>query len=720
MDPNQQNNKKNNKNGKNNKNLRGVLTLIAWAVALTVVFNYLGAYAGNNANRTTSHEVTYSQFIAMVKAEDIQSIEFKDSTIYIDPTDDYVYTDEQGKTYPGKDVTLYTTQLNNPYLFALLDEHPSISYTEPYQAPMSPVLELMVAYVLPVILLMGLFMLLMRIMSKNGGGIGGIGNVGKANAKVYMEKSTGVTFKDVAGQDEAKESLEEIIDFLHNPGKYAAIGARLPKGALLVGSPGTGKTLLAKAVAGEAGVPFFSISGSDFVEMFVGVGASRVRDLFKEAAKVAPCIIFIDEIDTIGKSRDGGRFGGNDEREQTLNQLLAELDGFDPTKGVIVLGATNRPEVLDKALLRPGRFDRRITVDRPNLAGRLATLQVHTRNIHLAEDVDLNKIAQATAGCVGADLANLVNEAALRAVRKGRKAVNQNDLLVSFEVVIAGSEKKGTVITEDEKRIIAYHEVGHALVAAKQKNAQPVSKITIVPHTQGALGYTLHLPEEEKFLMSREDILTEIRTLLAGRSSEEVVCNTMTSGAANDIERATELARNLVARFGMCEEFDMMALGTVNTQYLDDTYSMSCAQETYAAADRAVIKIIRQCHQEAKEILEANRELLDKIAAYLLKKETITGQEMMAIIEGRDPETVDNYGATREEEPKSFRPSTPAVIEAPAKHISMVSEPVPMPDFDEATQPEQQPEEQPAEPSQPEEPAEPSQPDQPESEEKND
>ena len=716
MDPNQQNNKKNNKNGKNNKNLRGVLTLIAWAVALTVVFNYLGAYAGNSANRTTSHEVTYSQFIAMVKAEDIQSIEFKDGTIYIDPKDDYVYTDEEGKTYSGKDVTLYTTELNNPYLFALLDEHPSISYTEPYQAPMSPVLELMVAYVLPVILMVGLFMLLMRIMSKNGGGIGGIGNVGKANAKVYMEKSTGVTFKDVAGQDEAKESLEEIIDFLHNPGKYAAIGARLPKGALLVGSPGTGKTLLAKAVAGEAGVPFFSISGSDFVEMFVGVGASRVRDLFKEAAKVAPCIIFIDEIDTIGKSRDGGRFGGNDEREQTLNQLLAELDGFDPTKGVIVLGATNRPEVLDKALLRPGRFDRRITVDRPNLAGRLATLQVHTRNIHLAEDVDLNKIAQATAGCVGADLANLVNEAALRAVRKGRKAVNQNDLLVSFEVVIAGSEKKGTVITEDEKRIIAYHEVGHALVAAKQKNAQPVSKITIVPHTQGALGYTLHLPEEEKFLMSREDILTEIRTLLAGRSSEEVVCNTMTSGAANDIERATELARNLVARFGMCEEFDMMALGTVNTQYLDDTYSMSCAQETYAAADRAVIKIIRQCHQEAKEILEANRELLDKIAAYLLKKETITGQEMMAIIEGRDPETVDNYGATREEEPKSFRPSTPAVIEAPAKHISMVSEPVPMPDFDEATQPEQQPEE----PSQPEEPAEPSQPDQPESEEKND
>ena len=396
---------------------------------------------------------------------------------------------------------------------------------------------------------------------------------------------------------------------------------------------------------------------------------------------MAPCIIFIDEIDTIGKSRDN-RLGGNDEREQTLNQLLAELDGFDPSKGVIVLGATNRPEVLDKALLRPGRFDRRITVDRPNLAGRLATLQVHTRNIHLAEDVNLEKIAQATAGCVGADLANLVNEAALRAVRKGRKAVNQNDLLVAFEVVIAGSEKKGTVITDEEKRIIAYHEVGHALVAAKQKNAQPVSKITIVPHTQGALGYTLHLPEEEKFLMSREDILAEIRTLLAGRSSEEVVCNTMTSGAANDIERATEMARNLVARFGMCDEFDMMALGSVQSQYLDGGYSMTCAQETYAAADRETIKILRQCHEEAKQILRENRELLDKIAAYLLKKETITGQEMMAIIEGRDPETVDNHGASKSSQP-AFRPSVPETIEAPARHINIVSEPIPMPNYDE-------------------------------------
>ena len=705
------NNDQNNKNGKGRNNLRGILTLVAWALVLTVAFNYFSAYNRNAASKATSHEIKYSEMVALIESGKAAEVQFKDDAIYVTPVEGYTYTEEQDEnsTTPPKSytqskdsqLTLYAAYLKNvsdTTLVALLREH-NVAYTSAYETQMNPVLVFMMQYILPTIIMVGLLMLVFRMLAKNGGGgFGGIGSVGKSNAKVYMEKSTGVTFKDVAGQDEAKESLEEIIDFLHNPGKYTAIGAKLPKGALLVGSPGTGKTLLAKAVAGEAGVPFFSISGSDFVEMFVGVGASRVRDLFKEAAKVAPCIIFIDEIDTIGKSRDASKFGGNDEREQTLNQLLAELDGFDPSKGVIVLGATNRPEVLDKALLRPGRFDRRITVDRPNLAGRLATLQVHTRNIRLAEDVDLNKIAQATAGCVGADLANLVNEAALRAVRKGRKAVNQNDLLVSFELVIAGSEKKGTVITEEEKRIIAYHEVGHALVAAKQKNAQPVSKITIVPHTQGALGYTLHLPEEEKFLMSREDILAEIRTLLAGRSSEEIVCGTMTSGAANDIERATEMARNLVARFGMCDEFDMMALGTIQSQYLDGGYSMTCAQETYAAADRETIKIIRQCHEEAKQILRDNRELLDKIAAYLLKKETITGQEMMAIIEGRDPETVDNYGATREPDQKLFRPSVPETIEAPAKHINIVSEPVPMPDFD-------QPEDKPAE-EKPEEPEE--------------
>ena len=701
MDPNNKKDQKNNQN--RNRNMRGVVTLIIWALVLTVVFNYINAYSNNLTKRASSHEIPYSQLIDLIQEDQVAELKIEKGVLYATPVDGYVYTEEaadknkEPKSYTQSEKTpliLYTTALNDASLLPLLEEH-NVKYTSPVQTQMSPILEFMIAYILPVIVMVALFMLVMRIIAKNGGGIGGIGSVGKSNAKVYMEKSTGVTFKDVAGQDEAKESLEEIIDFLHNPQKYTAIGARLPKGALLVGSPGTGKTLLAKAVAGEANVPFFSISGSDFVEMFVGVGASRVRDLFKEAAKVAPCIIFIDEIDTIGKSRDGGRFGGgNDEREQTLNQLLAELDGFDPGKGIIVLGATNRPEVLDKALLRPGRFDRRITVDRPNLAGRLATLQVHTRSIHLAEDVNLEKIAQATAGCVGADLANLVNEAALRAVRLGRSAVNQNDLLAAFETVIAGSEKKGTVITDEEKRIIAYHEVGHALVAAKQKNAQPVSKITIVPHTQGALGYTLHLPEEEKFLMSREDILAEIRTLLAGRSSEEVVCHTMTSGAANDIERATEMARNLVARFGMCEEFDMMALGSVQNQYLDGTYSMSCAQETYAAADRAVIAIIRQCHEDARRMLEENRELLDKIAAYLLKKETITGQEMMAIIEGRDPETVDNYGATREEKQPLFRPSSPEVIEAPAKHIHIVSEPVPSPE-------EQTPEEQTPEEAQP-------------------
>ena len=704
MDPNNKKDQKNNQN--RNRNMRGVVTLIIWALVLTVVFNYINAYSNNLTKRASSHEIPYSQLIDLIQEDQVAELKIENGVLYATPVDGYVYTEEaadknkEPKSYTQSEKTpliLYTTALNDASLLPLLEEH-NVKYTSPVQTQMSPILEFMVVYILPTILLVGAFLLVMRLVSKNGG-IGGIGSVGKSNAKVYMEKSTGVTFKDVAGQDEAKESLEEIIDFLHNPQKYTAIGARLPKGALLVGSPGTGKTLLAKAVAGEANVPFFSISGSDFVEMFVGVGASRVRDLFKEAAKVAPCIIFIDEIDTIGKSRDGSRFGGgNDEREQTLNQLLAELDGFDPGKGIIVLGATNRPEVLDKALLRPGRFDRRITVDRPNLAGRLATLQVHTRNIHLAEDVNLEKIAQATAGCVGADLANLVNEAALRAVRLGRSAVNQNDLLAAFETVIAGSEKKGTVITDEEKRIIAYHEVGHALVAAKQKNAQPVSKITIVPHTQGALGYTLHLPEEEKFLMSREDILAEIRTLLAGRSSEEVVCHTMTSGAANDIERATEMARNLVARFGMCEEFDMMALGSVQNQYLDGTYSMSCAQETYAAADRAVIAIIRQCHEDARRMLEENRELLDKIAAYLLKKETITGQEMMAIIEGRDPETVDNYGATREEKQPLFRPSSPEVIEAPAKHIHIVSEPVPSPE-----EPQTPEEKSPEEPQTPEE-----------------
>ena len=667
MDNNQN---KNSNDNKNKKNINGLLILVGWAVGLTILFNYLSAYSRQASTAATTHEIMYSEFLELVETDKVTEVVFTDGKLEITTEEGYVYTDEAGNAY-DKDFTLFTMQLGSldRDLITLLKDH-GVDFTNPYVPQMSPVLEFMIVYILPIILLVGAFMLFMNLMAKRGGGIGGIGSVGKSNAKVYMEKTTGVTFSDVAGQDEAKESLVEIIDFLHNPGKYTAIGAKLPKGALLVGSPGTGKTLLAKAVAGEAGVPFFSISGSGFVEMFVGVGASRVRDLFQEAAKVAPCIIFIDEIDAIGKTRDSRFGGGNDEREQTLNQLLAEMDGFDPSKGIIVLAATNRPEVLDKALLRPGRFDRRITVDRPNLAGRLATLQVHTRKIRMAEDVDLNKIAQATAGCVGADLANTVNEAALRAVRQGRHAVNQEDLLASFEVVIAGAEKKGTVITEQEKKIIAYHEVGHALAAAKQKKAQPVTKITIVPHTEGTLGYTLHLPEEEKFLMSRDDILTEIRTLLAGRCAEELVFDTQTSGAANDSARATELARNLVARFGMSEKFGMMALGTVQSQYLDGGYSMNCAQETFALADKEVAALLQRCHDEARSLLEENREMLDKIAGYLFQKETITGSQMMAILEGRDPDKEEYYGVPAQ---------TDGAVEPPAKHISIVSEPIPMP-----------------------------------------
>ena len=469
----------------------------------------------------------------------------------------------------------------------------------------------------------------MRMITKRMSGDGVMGGFGHSKAKMYMEKQTGVTFKDVAGQDEAKESLQEIIDFLHNPKKYTDIGAKMPKGALLVGSPGTGKTLLAKAVAGEAGVPFFSISGSDFEEMFVGVGASRVRDLFQQATKVAPSIVFIDEIDAVGRSRDS-RFGNND---QTLNQLLGELDGFDSSKGVVILAATNRPEILDKALLRAGRFDRRIIVDRPNLQGRLDTQKVHTRKIKLSEDVDLRKIAQATAGAVGADLANLVNEAALRAVRNGRKAVNQEDLLVSFETVIAGTEKKNTVLTDTEKRLVAYHEVGHALVAALEKHAQPVSKITIVPHTSGALGYTMQMPEEEKFLSTADELMTELRTLVGGRAAESVVFGIKTTGAANDIQRATALARNMVALYGMSEELGLMAPATITNQYLEGQAHLDCSPETSAIVDNAVKKLLNQCYEDATRILKENRELLDEISLFLLTKETITGEELMRFVE---------------------------------------------------------------------------------------
>ena len=480
-------------------------------------------------------------------------------------------------------------------------------------------------------LMIGGVFLLMHTLTKRMSGDGLMGGFGKSKAKLYMEKSTGVTFKDVAGQDEAKESLQEIIDFLHDPQKYTDIGAKLPKGALLVGSPGTGKTLLAKAVAGEANVPFFSISGSDFVEMFVGMGASRVRDLFQQAAKVAPCIIFIDEIDAVGRSRDT-RYGGNSEQEQTLNQLLAEIDGFDSTKGVVCLAATNRPEILDKALLRPGRFDRRIVVDNPNLQGRLDTLKVHTRKIKLSEDVDLRKIAQATAGCVGADLANLVNEAALRAVRKGRKMVNQEDLMAAIDTVVAGAEKKNTVLSEAEKRLVAYHEVGHALVSTLEKRSVPVSKITIVPHTEGALGYTMYLPEEEKFLSTKDELLSQLRGILGGRAAEQVVFGVQTNGASNDIQKATALARHMVSLYGMSDELGLMATATIQSQYLDGQAHADCSQETAYKVDMAVQKLLDQCYADAKQILADNRALLDEISEFLLVKETITGDELMAFV----------------------------------------------------------------------------------------
>ena len=677
-------NNRNNRNDKNRSRGGGMWSIVLWALLLTIGVNYLSVMLDQARSAESSCEIAYSELIDLVEEGKVKSIEFGDSVFTITPVDGFTYTDADGKSY-DQDYTLFTTIIPDATenLLALCDEH-GVTYTKPYQAPISPILAFMVTYILPTVLMVGAFMLLMNIVAKKSGGmggIGGIGSVGKANAKVYMEKSTGVTFADVAGQDEAKESLVEIIDFLHNPEKYTAIGAKIPKGALLVGSPGTGKTLLAKAVAGEAKVPFFSISGSDFVEMFVGVGASRVRDLFAEASKVAPCIIFIDEIDTIGKSRDGGRYGGgNDEREQTLNQLLAEMDGFDPSKGVIVLAATNRPEVLDKALLRPGRFDRRITVDRPNLAGRLATLQVHTRGIKLAEDVDLKKVALATAGCVGADLANLANEAALRAVRKGRKLVTQEDMLAAFEFVIAGSEKKNSVLTEFEKKLVAYHEVGHAMVAYKQKNAEPVQKITIVPHTEGSLGYTLLMPEEDKTnLRTRDELMAKIAVSMGGRAAEEVVMNTMTNGASQDIQEATGIARSMVAMYGMSDEIGMVALGSVRNQYLDGGYGLDCAQDTAAIMDREVKGILDKCYAAAVQVIRDNREDMDKVVAYLLEKETITGGEMVAILEGRDPSTVEEAYASTRAENGGFRPSQPSVIEAPAKHISMTSEKIEMP-----------------------------------------
>ena len=664
------NDNKNNKNNKPGGNWRGVASLVGWALLLTIIFSYASSVIGSTGRQASSINVEYGEFQEMVESGQVARVEFDNAEdiLLITPEEGYSYTAEDGTVYTktedgytymdaaGQEQTahleLFTVRIqSNDAVIDFLNEYGVEGVDKEYQAPVNPVLAMLVSYVLPFVLIFLMFSLVMRWMAKKGGmgGMGGIGGVGKANAKVYMEKSTGVTFKDVAGQDEAKESLTEIIDFLHNPQKYTEIGAKLPKGALLVGPPGTGKTLLAKAVAGEANVPFFSISGSDFVEMFVGMGASKVRDLFKQAKEKAPCIVFIDEIDAIGRTRDS-KFGGNDEREQTLNQLLAEIDGFDSSKGVVILAATNRPEILDKALLRAGRFDRRIIVDRPNLAGRYQTLRVHTKNIKLAEDVDLHKIAQATAGAVGADLANLVNEAALRAVRMGRKAVNQQDLLTSFELVIAGTEKKGTVLTDTEKRIVSYHEVGHALVAALQKHSQPVSKITIVPHTSGALGYTMQMPEEEKFLSSREELIVELQTMLGGRAAEQVVFGIATTGASNDIERATELARKMVTQYGMSDKLGLMALSTVSNPYLDGSTMMNCADSTSSAADEEIHKLLMDCYADAKKLLVEHRSLLDEIAMYLLSKETITGDEFMAYVNADSKRLTD--GSEAEEPPE--------------------------------------------------------------------
>lgn len=605
---NNQNNKNNNPDGKKPRGRLFTMLLIAIAVSLVVS----GIYNAITDSKYT--ETSFSDFLSEMEAGNLSEVEIhSDRIYYMTRTEAEKPADEQQACYTGLPAGDHMGLLERLHELGVEGSEKIVEDNS------------FIMMILSYGLMIGVLMLGMNLITRRMGPAGGMGD---SKAKVYMERSTGVTFKDVAGQDEAKESLQEIIDFLHNPQKYTEIGAKLPKGALLVGSPGTGKTLLAKAVAGEANVPFFSISGSDFEEMFVGVGASRVRSLFQQAAKVAPCIIFIDEIDAVGHRRDS-RLGYND---QTLNQLLGEFDGFDSNKGIVCLAATNRPEILDKALLRPGRFDRRIVVDRPNLQGRLDTLKVHTRKIKLAEDVDLKKIAQATAGAVGADLANLVNEAALRAVRHGRKAVNQEDLLVSFETVIAGTEKKNTVLSDKEKQLVAYHEVGHALVSALEKQDTPVSKITIVPHTEGSLGYTLYLPEEEKFLSTKEELLTELRSLLGGRAAENVVFGTMTTGAANDIQRATALARNMVALYGMSQELGLMAPAVIQNQYLDGQAHMDCSNETAAKVDAAVQKLVNQCYAEAVQMLTENRSLLDGIAAYLLSKETITGEELMAFV----------------------------------------------------------------------------------------
>ena len=593
-------------------------SILAFLICLLVTLVCFALFT--NMLKDNSSEISYDKFIDMVDKDQVKEVTIQSSTLTIVP---------KKKNSKYEDMSYYTTKTEDSTALTKRLEGKGIKFETDPPDVFGEFVAMILSVVLPTLLLFGLLMFSMRRMNK-GGGIMGMG-VGKSKAKAYVQQETGVSFKDVAGQDEAKESLQEVVDFLHNPGKYTAIGAKLPKGALLVGPPGTGKTLLAKAVAGEAQVPFFSLSGSEFVEMFVGVGASRVRDLFEEAKKNAPCIVFIDEIDAIGKSRDSRYGGGNDEREQTLNQLLAEMDGFDTSKGLLILAATNRPEVLDPALLRPGRFDRRVIVDRPDLKGRVDILKVHAKNVLLDDTVDFEAIALATSGAVGSDLANMINEAAIMAVRSGRRAVNQKDLFEAVEVVIAGKEKKDRILGKEEKRIVAYHEVGHALVTALQKNAEPVQKITIVPRTMGSLGYVMQVPEEEKYLMSKAEILTRITTLFGGRAAEELVFDSVTTGASNDIEKATSLARAMVTQYGMSDKFGLIGLESVQNKYLDGRTVLNCGDATEAEIDLEVMKILSECHQKAKELLDGNRDALDQLAAFLIEHETITGKEFMKI-----------------------------------------------------------------------------------------
>lgn len=619
-----------NKNDKNKKNNLPNKTAIIITLISALFIWYMISFLQNQIAESTEIEKTYNEFMSMVEGNQLESVTIKGDKIFFVP---------KVQPNPSYDISYYTGNLYDPELTTILNEASiknGLIYRRDIEVEGSPLLANIFSIVFPFVLIYVIMWFLFKAISKNSGGVMG---VGKSNAKVYVEKSTGVTFKDVAGQEEAKESLTEIVDFLHNPTKYTRIGAKLPKGALLVGPPGTGKTLLAKAIAGEAKVPFFSLTGSDFVEMFVGVGASRVRDLFKQAQQSAPSIIFIDEIDAIGKSRDSNYGGGNDEREQTLNQLLSNMDGFDSSKGLVILGATNRPEVLDKALLRPGRFDRRIIVDKPDLKGRVEVLKVHARNVLMHDSVDLEAIGRATSGAVGSDLANMINEAAILAVKHGRTVVTQDDLFESVEVVIAGKEKKDRILNKEEKRIVAYHEVGHALVTALEKHAEPVQKITIVPRTMGSLGYVMQVPEEEKYLMSKDEILTRITTLYGGRAAEELVFGSITTGASNDIEKATKLARSMVTQYGMSDKFGLMGLESIESRYLDGRPVQNCSNETAGEIDKEVMKILKQCYDRAVELLSANRDVLDRIAEYLITKETITGEEFMNLykeVKGED------------------------------------------------------------------------------------